>query len=106
MRLCLRVVPATSSTAAAAAEAVSEVVRGFGNFGSGVELEGAPFDCKGLCIDQSIGNLFVCRFENPSERLAGDFHLLGGLFLIETLKVCQADSFELIDRQRDMLQYR
>lgn len=95
---------ATSSPSAAAAEAASKAVRGFGNFGSGVELEGATFDCKGLCVDQSIGNFFVCGFENPSERLAGDFHLLCGLLVIESLKVGQSDGFKLIDRQGDVLQ--
>jgi hypothetical protein len=46
----------------------------------------------------------VCGFENASERLAGNFHFLRRVLLIQALKVGQTDGLEFIDRQRDVLQ--
>jgi hypothetical protein len=43
------------------------------------------------------------RLNDPAERLAGDVHVLSGLFLIQTLEVGQANRLQLINRQGDVL---
>jgi hypothetical protein len=93
-----------SSAAAAAAETASKAVWGFGYYRTGVEFKGAAFDGESFCVDQGIGNFFVCRCESPPERLPRNFHLLRRLLLIQSLKVGQTDGLELINRQGDVLQ--
>jgi len=48
-------------------------------------LHGAALDAESLALAQCLGHLMTCRFDHPPERLAGDVHLSGSLFLIHAL---------------------
>jgi hypothetical protein len=63
------------------------------------------FNLECLAFDQRLGHLFMCRFDNPSEGLAGNLHPLRGLLLIKTLKVSKPDRFTLVNRQNDFFQH-
>jgi hypothetical protein len=59
-----------------------------------------------FAFDQDLGDLFVGRFDNASEGWAGDIHPLRGFFLVQTLQVGQADRFQFVQGQRDLLKGR
>jgi hypothetical protein len=42
--------------------------------------------------------------DDSAKRLTGDVHLLCGLFLIHSFKVCQADCLKLIKAEVNLLQ--
>ena len=88
-----------------AAVAMTKTMRGFRNhLRRDGKFDGASFDCERLCVDQGIGDFFVCRFEDSAEGLSGDVHFFGGLLLIEALEVSEANCLKLIHGQGDMLQ--
>ena len=93
---------AWASAVWASASATPAKTVGWGN-GNG-EFDGAAFDGQGFSIYQGVGNLLVSGFKDSAERLSRDFHLLGGLLLVEALKVCQADRLKLIHREVDVLE--
>jgi len=88
------------------AGAFSEAARRSSVRGAGNDFNWAPFDEQRLSVDQSVGNLLVCRFEDSAKRLTGNAHFLRRLGLIKPLEVGQADGLELIDGQYDLLQNR
>jgi len=96
--------PAPASTCAASS--MSEplrlsILRNLSN-----DFDGSAFNQQRLSIDKGIGNLFVRRFEDSAESLAGNIHFFGGIGLVKPLEVRQADRFELIDSQRNLLKNR
>jgi hypothetical protein len=64
----------------------------------------SAFNLKRLGVDQGFGNFSVRRFHNPAEGLAGNAHVLGGVLLVKSLEVGEADGFILVHRHGDDLQ--
>jgi hypothetical protein len=69
-------------------------------------FHGAAFDAESLAPAQCLGHLAARRFDHPPERLAGNVHLTGGLFLVHAFQVCQAYRLHLVHREDDFLQRR
>ena len=65
--------------------------------GTGDNFNGSAFDEECFSVNQGIGNLFMCGFENPSERLARNAHFFRSVGLIQSFKVGQTYRLELID---------
>ena len=61
------------------------------------DLNWAALDEQGFSVNKCIGNLFMCRFEDPAESLAGNIHFFRSIGLVESLQVRQADRLKLID---------
>jgi hypothetical protein len=54
-------------------------------------------------VNEGVSHFSARRFHDVSERLPGDAHLAGGIFLILPLKIGQAQSFQFIEGQLDLL---
>jgi len=64
------------------------------------------FNLEGLAIEQCVSDSSVSTLKDSAERGARDVHLDGCLFLLITLKIGEADGFELIQRKNDELERR
>jgi hypothetical protein len=90
--------PSSAPTWTCAAPAMSESVRLSILRNLRNDLNWSTLNQQRLSIDQGVGNLFMCRFEDPAESLAGNIHFFRGIGLVESFQIRQADRFELIDR--------
>jgi hypothetical protein len=64
----------------------------------------STFDFKRLATHQGFGNLAMSRFDDSSESLPRNAHLLGGVLLIEPVEVRQSNGLEFIYGHRDNFQ--
>jgi len=60
------------------------------------KLKVASFNLNRLAINQSIGQFLPRRFQYTMESRPGDPHLLGALFLLQSLQVLEADRFKFL----------
>jgi len=67
-------------------------------------MDRAALDPERLAPDQGLGHLPACRLEDPSDRGPGDAHPLGGLLLVEPLEVGEAEGFEFVEGQHQLLE--
>jgi len=64
------------------------------------------FDSYRHAFDQRLCDFLPGRRDDPPECLAGYFHLLGGMFLIQTLEISEPDCFQFVDLKHQFLQAR
>ena len=62
------------------------------------------FSPEELERNESLGHLSSARFKDPSKSLSGYVHPLCALFMIESMEIRQADGFEFIDAEHDLLE--
>jgi hypothetical protein len=78
----------TAVTTASTVSAAAKAMWGWGNYlWWDSEIDGASLNREGFSVDESIGDFFMCGFEDSAEGLARDVHFLRGLLLIQTLQV-------------------
>ena len=66
---------------------------------------GFRLDLQGLAVDKGIGHFAARRFDDAREGGSGDFHLIGGGFLILTLEVGEPEGLDFIETKDDELEF-
>ena len=73
---------------------------GWGGMGAGFQL-----NLQSLAVDEGIGYFATRRFDDAREGGSGDFHLIGGGFLILTLEVGEPEGLNFIETKDDELEF-
>jgi len=69
------------------------------------DYHGSTFEPKRFAVNQRLRYFPPRRLDNPSERRAGNLHLLRRRLLVQSLQVGQAQCFNFIERQRHLFQH-
>jgi hypothetical protein len=65
-------------------------------------FELAALDAHGLTVQQSIGDFPPCRIQQAGKGAAGDVHLMGSFFLIESFKVVETYCLDFFHKQMNL----
>jgi hypothetical protein len=60
------------------------------------------FDPEDLAVDEDIGDLPSCGFDDPAERLPRDIHPDRRLFLVQPFEIGQADCLVFVEGQKHL----
>jgi hypothetical protein len=62
----------------------------------------STLDPEGLTVDEDIGNLPACRFDNPAKRLPRNVHPGSSLILIQSFEIGQPQRLIFVEVQKHL----